>query len=296
MLEKLVSGLKAEKKRIFLAGWENFLNGDDQCEKVLATQGVDKKTARKLESSTEFIFVDNRLVSGKLYEYGDVQDREIRKEEEDFVFRDIPTHSVHSLVRSKAGRHQLGGVTPEGFLLPSEHRQIPFQYLGFLRQEAPFEWLPSDLHLICPIYYDIDKLFLDYTDPTSPKILDHEKYLMLSTSYKELNPESKLSYEPVGIKAAAFDAFAESLGSCGVPGWIQAPDIPRCPRSNKIMKFVCQLGNDTDFDVKVAESNIVLSEPGMEQYFEKMNFAISGNLYIFFEPETKIACYLVQHT
>ena len=89
------------------------------------------------------------------------------------------------------------------------------------------------------------------------------------------------------------NCFGYGLGFSDVPNWIQDPDIPVCPKSNRIMMFVCQLQGD---GVTTKHSNVVAHDEWYEQYYNKLNFWGDGDLYVFFEPTSKVACYIIQNT
>ena len=60
------------------------------------------------------------------------------------------------------------------------------------------------------------------------------------------------------------------------------------------MRFLCQLQSSDD--IKTKETNIKPEDDWYKQYFEKMNFWGDGDLFVFFHPESKIACYMIQNT
>ena len=295
MFDQLLRMISPNKKSIFLAGSEAIFDGSIQCQNFLATQGIDKKTARSVWQATELIFKDNKLVASKLYEHGDAQKRELEEGESGLPYQEVHVHPIRLFVRSETGPHQLGGQVPEGFRFPPEHNQVPFQYLGYIsKEDAAFNWLPFDLPLICPIFYNIEKVFLDYSDPAAPIVIRADEYLKLTTFYEEIGPGSFVNYEPVRFDTELAYDFVEGQGHTGVPAWIQNPAIPRCPKTDRIMKFVCELGSD--MGVETAETNVVPSEPFMADSFGKLNFWGDGDLYVFFEPDSKTACYIIQHT
>jgi hypothetical protein len=75
---------------------------------------------------------------------------------------------------------------------------------------------------------------------------------------------------------------------CGVPLWIQAPDIPRNPLTGKVMKYVCTICSDQNIKITNYENEI---GPFRSDY---LIFADVGRLYVFFDPETKIAHLQIQ--
>lgn len=97
------------------------------------------------------------------------------------------------------------------------------------------------------------------------------------------------------IKTEKETDFA-GIGHTAVPNWIQYPDIPTCPKSNKTMKLLCQLTYDGVDDIKTKLTNVKPEDEWYKQYFENMNFWGDGDLYIFFEPESKVMCFIIQHT
>ena len=61
------------------------------------------------------------------------------------------------------------------------------------------------------------------------------------------------------------------------------------------MRFLCKLTYD-GLDVKTKRTNVNPKDEWFKQYFESMNFWGDGDLYIFFELESNIACFLIQNT
>ena len=164
----------------------------------------------------------------------------------------------------------------------------------FSRSNEAFNWLPFDLHLAAPIYLNFDKLFIDYSDPVNPKVLNVEELKKTDTSYDYLKPGSEIVYEKVFITSEKSTEFG-GIEHTAVPDWIQYPDIPTCPKSKKTMKLLCQLNYD-GLEIKTERTDVQPKNERCKQYFENMNFWGCGDLYIFFEPESKVICFLIQHT
>ena len=295
LFSKLFDTNKTKKKSLFLAGWEVIFNGDEKCENFLVTQAVDEKTAKTIWSSIELVFENGMLSKAYNYEEGEKSERPLEKDEIGLSFREVKENTLYCFIESEDGVHQLGGNLPNDFTMPEANTKVPFQYLGFFSNEdQAFDWLPFKLHLTCPIFLNFNKIFLDYTNPYSPIIINQKEFEKLDCSYQELNSESKIVFKPVPFDTVISNEFDFGLGHTGVPSWIQYPDIPRCPKTNKIMKFLCQLKSDAG--VEVLESNIVPSSDFMKSYFKQMNFWGDGDLYIFFEPTALTACYMIQNT
>ena len=150
------------------------------------------------------------------------------------------------------------------------------------------------MHLIAPIYLNIDKLYIDYSDPNHPNILNLEELKKTDTSYDDLKPDSKIVFKKVSFRTNVSNEFGYDLGHTGVPSWIQYPDIPSCPKTGRTMRFLCQLKSDVG--VMTAETNVNPKDDWYKQYFEQMNFWGDGDLFVFFDPESKVVCVFIQNT
>lgn len=202
----------------------------------------------------------------------------------------------YEFVRDENGKHQIGGEVPKDFKIPSNEFIAGFQYLGFIDNSDPlFSWLPFRVNLIHPIYTDENSVFLDYTNPSNPTIIEPLDTAASTSAFDEVDKNSKVIWEAVRVSTEEkeeIDEF-ESIGICGNPEWLQEDETPICPKSGKRMKFLCQLGSFGG--IKSTYSNVVPTR-GMAQYFEKLNFWCDGNLYIFIEPTTRTMCYTMQNT
>ncbi len=59
---------------------------------------------------------------------------------------------------------------------------VPFQYLSFINNEDPiFNCLPFTIHLTCPIFLNIEQVFLDYTNPNLPVLINKEEVESVKT-------------------------------------------------------------------------------------------------------------------
>jgi len=302
-LKKIFGGQNNDDKVQYFSGWEVSLDESDQCENFLLTQCVDKQTALSSSSFIQLNFDENNLLkSGKLFSDGKeeteghlLENLQLNAAIGKFKFRDIVANKVYNFNEDDDGLHQFGGEFPPDFKIPSNNLPVPFQYLGYLdNRDQAFNWLPFRLNLICPIYLNIGNVFLDYSEPLSPTMINSEEIEKADCSYDELNSETKIIFKEVKFQTEISNEINYGLGHTGVPNWIQYPDIPRCPKTNKIMRFVCQLRSDVGVEVK--ESNVIPSSDFMASYFKEMNFWGDGDLFIFFEPTSKVACYFIQNT
>jgi hypothetical protein len=202
----------------------------------------------------------------------------------------------YELVRDPNGKHQIGGEIPKNFAIPDNEFIGGYHYLGFIDNSDPlFSWLPFKINLIHPIYSDEYHVYLDYSNPESPTIINPTDTASATSAFDEIDKNSFIVWEGIRVSAIENENIDEyeCIGICGEPRWLQDAEIPKCPKSGKKMRFLCQLGSFSD--IIAIKSNVVPSS-GMEEYFEKLNFWCDGNLYVFIEPNTCTICYTMQNT
>jgi len=197
---------------------------------------------------------------------------------------------TYYIKENKNGLHQLGGEIPLDFKIPENECVVPFQYLGFINNMDPnFNWLPFKFHLICPVYLNFPVMILDYSNPLEPIILNKEDLEESDTSFDDyVDSNSEFIYEEMKFNFVETEGF----GNAGIPNWFQYPSIPICPKTGNCMKFLCLLNDGITVDIKY--TNISIPDDYYKNYFENLNYWGDGNLYVFFEPTSKIACYFIQ--
>jgi hypothetical protein len=295
------------KKEHFLAGWELALDASKQCQAFLLTQAVDEETAMNLPDYIHLTYDDNDLLEdAKIYSEGELETNEnlikfLQAENAigKLKYHNLQIHTSYDLIADKNGLHQIGGEFPANFIVPKSNLVVPFQYIGLIdNKDAAFRWLPFNLHLICPIYLNFDFLFLDYTNPLEPLIINKEKVEEYKSSYEnDLDSQSEIVFNEVRFSTQRTFDYGFGVGNAGVAKWIQHPDIPRCPKTNAVMKFLCQFGSGFGDDgVMTKRSNILPKDEYYKKYYEKLNFWGDGELFVFFEPTSKVACYFIQNT
>ena len=194
---------------------------------------------------------------------------------------------------SKKGIHQIGGKKPNELKYPENNFISSFQYLGLINnKDQAFNWLPFKLHLICPIYLNIEEVILDYTNELEPKIITPKETAKIDSEFLELTKDSYIEFESRKIELTKSDEIddMECIGISNKPFQVQDLEIPRCPKSGKEMKFVCQLM--TFGEIPVKEKNFETDE----EYLEHMNFWCDGSLFVFCEPNSKTVGYFIQNT
>lgn len=287
-----------EEKRLYLSGWEVKFDGSEDCMNFIKTQAVSKEDAMTQYSALELIFQNGKLAKIIEYEEGEeMGEREVEPGEDKFKYVEVAPNKLYQLEVGEGGYSYLGGEIPMGITTPKFDFVAPIQYLGMLSpDDKAFEWLPYDLHLMCPIYLNIDNFYMDYSNPNMPNAFDIDALEQRDNSYeKDLKFDSEIVFEKTPIRLTKVNVESANVGSTGAPNWIQYPDIPKCPKSGKLMKFVCQLTSEYH-DIPVIRTNVKAHSESFQHYFDHLNFWIDGDLFIFFEPESKVACYLIQNT
>jgi len=267
-------------------------NGDDQCQDFIATQISTELNANSVSSGIELVFENDKLIKAFDLKNGKKTKRDLKESELGLQYVSYPLNPILKEFYVHDGKHQLGGEMPDSVEFPENDCAVGFQYLGYISiDDENFGWLPSTIHLMCPIFLGIDKVFLDYSDPNKPVLINREEVESINTAFSDLNKESKIVYNSRKFDLIPFDSFGHTLNS-GIPNWMQYPTYPKCPKSGKRMKFLCQIFEG----VSTKSSNIEPVKESYRRYYEKLNFWGDGDLYVFIQPEEKTVCYFIQNT
>ncbi|WP_213196347.1 hypothetical protein [Cloacibacterium caeni] len=288
---KLFSSKKT--KSIYILGGEIEFNGDEECYQFFKNQMTDEKTAKNFSEYLEFIFENETLKKAFNYDGEFKTEKLLLKSEIGINIPAINNNPLLNFFENKNGLHQLGGEKPEEFEFPENNCVVPFQYLGFINNsDKNFSWLGNKIHLICPIYLDFDKIYIDYSDPSKPILINREEIDSATTAYDEdLNKNSEIVFRSLKFDLKENTEFNEVCHS-GIPFWIQYPEYPISPKNNKKMKFVIQINGGLDAE----RTNVNPKDEFYRHYYENMNFWGDGDLYFFYEPESKVGCYFIQNT
>jgi hypothetical protein len=286
---------------VYLVSSEAVFNGDPQSLRFLETQTVAEEVALASSEGVELVFEKGILVKKYQLMYEEKYELDLDQEEIGFKLPFEPkAHLIYSIEKSETtSESYLGGEIPNGFTIPKFNRKPSFQFLGMLSNKTEsLEWLPFDLLLTVPLYGYFDPLYLDYSDPLAPKVINEEAYLNSDYDDEIVKHDSEIIYKKTFIKTDQVDEipeFGENIGIIGVPTWIQYPAIPVCPKSGKTMKFICQL--KFGIDIPLESTSLVFDEksyPG--NHIMKLNFSSDGDLFLFMDPESKVVCVIIQHT
>lgn len=283
------------KQEIYLKDWHKIpFNGNQEYEKFVKTQITDKETLENSFNGYKLIFENGKLIKIFDYEDGEYTEKELSENEIGLKLPKYGLNKFYKIVEDELGFHQLGGEVPEGFQIPENDCIVPFQYLGYFdNKDKNFDWIKFRLHLICPIFLNIGMVYIDYTNPNKPVIINRKEVEKADTAYDDdLNKSSEIVFNSIKFSVTEAKTDTSSIGYCGIPEWIQHPQIPLCPKSNKIMKFVCQL----EGGVTANRTNVNPKRESWRDFYEVLNFWCGGKLFVFLEPDTKVACYFMQCT
>ncbi len=278
------------RKSRYIAGWEIDFNDRLELTKILLTQGVDLASFNlftQMQSGMELIIKANKIV--EVIEHSNGKKECSKNTNIPIPIMNWPNRKLFFLEKALNGSHSVGGQNPNNFTLPShEGLNSPFIYLCTINgKDQLFKWLNIDLlHISYPIYEGAFELFLDYENPSAPKIMNPETFTYSwqdNTVNFSQNPHFlKHTYSIVkDIKLENIELNNDDFLICGVPMWYQYPQIPTCPKTNKIMRFVATINSDPDLKI----SNHEMKGVGFGDY---LSFGDHGNLYIFYEPDSKV--------
>jgi hypothetical protein len=266
-------------------------------QEYIENQSISKELMKNIQYGTEIIVDNDKVVEVYEYNYG----RRIDKVAHipcmiNSSRIDLEKNSLFTIRKSEKAESYLGGKKPDHVILPYLNDEIYFQYFGKLnKDEFPNKLLSFDLHLIAPIYDSFDKIYLDYSNELSPKVLNSES-LNISRTFEVVNSNSEIIYQKSPIKFEKGGSIRYSIGNTGVPSWIQNAEYPICPKTEDKMTFLIA------FDMCESKEEINLEytsfkrDEDSERYFKNLDFWGCGSVYIFINPKTKVVCYFLQNT
>lgn len=279
----------------YLAGSDAMFYDSEAFTAVLLTQGIDKKgfeVFEKVQAGLELHIKDNKIA--KCFEKSDGYST-LDAENIDLPITSWDDHKLFFLTKNESGSHRVGGSIPDGLIMPThESLKSPFQYIGTIDcKDEYFNWIPlTQFHIVYPVYECSFGIFLDYSSPLEPKVIEPVTFddawfepgkENLNVRFKETRYSTTEKFDFKRDEEAEEDQLF-----CGVPLWYQAPEIPVSPVTGKVMKFVCTISSDRQITV----TNYDDIEEGLVDNY--LIFADYGHLYVFFEPETKIAHLSIQ--
>ena len=293
---------KRDKKESYFSNVIFDMEESEEMHEILSQSRIDRLTAENIEGAMKVIYRNNIAYEMIWIEEGDYLEVEkVRLKNKSISYRDYSLNEYRTLIPQEDGIHQLGGFIPKNFEMPQNITSTPYIYLGRLNceEEKSLNWCSlNQAHLICPIYSDFEIIYLDYSNPMKPKLLNDENSDSISSVYEDLKPSDKIIFKElkVGTTELTLDLIYEDqvLGNTGAPTWIQHELIPKCPKTGKSMKFLVML--ETNNLVELESSNVEINDKSMKTYIESFNFWCDGALFIFYQPESKTMAYFIQNT
>lgn len=275
--------MEQANRSFYFAGDELDVTSHEAMDRFIRTQAIDVESftfLSKLIPTTEM-----REVSPDLFDIYEHQRGFAHRVAEGICITNIkwPIRRIFFLNRDPQGRHRLGGLPPQGLILPtSDALETCFQFIGMLDGTDPyFEWLGvPELPLIYPLYEHNEGIFLDWSDLMRPIILNPQTFSDDWMDPEETGWEEVLFDE---VRYSVGGLYAEDAPIGGVPIWLQEPAIPVCPRSDKPMRFVCAIPSNKA--VRIMQGHEGENLPFADEF---LCFADEGTLYIFYQPLTKI--------
>lgn len=278
----------------YLGGWEVDFDNTEEARRFLQIHVVDRKGFeffKAVNFALELKMTDQGTVACFEYQPGGY----VEKKADNIQLPDIEwkQHKVFFLTKDVHGRHIIGGEKPSGLELPRHHNlKTSFQYIGCIDGTDPyFQWMNTPrLHILFPVYECNLGIYLDWNDPNHPIVLNPETFDPswwdgASEGYENVvfEPTRYSSTTEINMKPFENAATPDDILVCGVPIWIQYPEIPVCPKTNETMKYVCAINSDREIRIKAGcqTKNLPFSD-------EYLCLGDYGKLFVFYHPDSKI--------
>jgi len=181
-----------------------------------------------------------------------------------------------NLIPTKRGNFDLFGKFDQSIIIPEMKGDYTVNYIGKISNKL-VNWLPfEEIYFFCPEFLK-GVLYVDYSNPLYPKYLNNE--VIEKVNFPKKNRFILKEFNKVSFNIQLEVNDSETLGLIGVPSWIQNPEIPKCPKTNKPMKFIIQL-DASEYKYQLGKT--------------ENDFDYEPIIYIFMEPKSKIIAYVLQ--
>ncbi len=278
-------------RKRYLAGWEVYLENKEETIDFFKTHGVTKNgfdLFNQIQAGIELELDGQKIVRAYQHQQGH---QKLKWENEELPLEDWVDHSVFFLKKDVSGNHRIGGAKPTDLKLP-EHPNVKtkFQYIGTFDGNDPvFRWLNVEqFNIVFPLFECNSGVYFDYSNPLEPKVLepttftdDWEDIFLQDTQieFEQVNYRSIHQLEDIGL----FENRDVLL--CGIPMWYQYPRVPKCPKTNEPMRFVCSI--ESDPSIKVVNDHQV--------HNDILIFGDMGHLMVFYHTTSKVAFVMMEH-
>ncbi len=206
-----------------------------------------------------------------------------------------------SMILVENGINSIGGKANSEINIP-ELETSPIVYFGCVsKNESHFPKIDFDLHLLCPIFIDLQSpVFFDYSNPKQPKLIRDNVDSNFHQLFEDIPSDAYIEYKKLNFKfenppsrkiqvgVHEFDMMPEEIGHTGIPNWIHDENWLNCPISGNKMEFLFQIGDINDSETVIGQE--ILDKESFDPY---LHFG-HGYLYVFYEPESKVVGYINQ--
>ncbi|ERM81035.1 hypothetical protein P872_11665 [Rhodonellum psychrophilum GCM71 = DSM 17998] len=272
------------KENIHLGGWEVNFNDNEELEHFILQHRLSKKdfdVFTKIQSGLEMITENGRII-----EVLNQPGNERVSGPLEFKIPKSEANKLFWLKHSTDGNHLLGGFPPKNLKILCDATFKPF-FIGSIDcTDDEFNWLGMNRF---PIFYPLDfyseSVYIDYALEDRPEIVKEG----IKVEFEPKIFLSQLKYEvSENVKIEELENELNPIHQCGVPLWYQYPELPRCPKTGDLMKFVCSISSDRN--IQILKKGIW----GLKKTDEFLKFGDMGTLYVFFNPKSRIAFKTIQ--
>jgi hypothetical protein len=278
---------------LYLAGYEVDFNKTEEARRFLETHVVDREGfefLRKVNAALEL----KENIDGSITCFEHSVGRCVKKMADNICLPEVELkeHKLFFLMKSASGRHIIGGQKPTDLEFPHHPKlKTSFQYIGCIDGSDPyFQWIKTPmLHILFTMYECNNGIYLDWSEPNHPRVLNPDTFdpawwIDGTEGYDVVFEATRYCSAPE-VEQKAFENMGtpDNVLVCGVPIWIQYPEIPVCPKTNETMKFVCSVNSDKEIRVIPEKRDKNLPFAG-----EYLCFGDWGKLYVFYHPVSKI--------
>lgn len=235
-----------DSKKYYLGGinFQDLEWADVDKEAIFKTQLLPYEDIGKdfFEEILELQYLDNKLIRAIDHLQGTAYPIDLTEKSIELNFpKNISPKHYYTLYKSKDANYdfKLFGSKPDNFYIPTENKNYTVNYVGTVSKTV-IDWLPLEkIDLFAPEFL-VGTLFIDYSNPHKPKYLNEE--VIQKANYP--NPEKGFTikyFKEEFLSVLESNVISDTIGNLGIPHWIQHPDIPRCPKSGRIMRFMLSI-------------------------------------------------------
>ena len=221
-------------KKQYLSDSISHIPNEEILDSLIETHHCEMKLAESRWSYTILSYDENDVLDNIEIINKDRDNEIVPLKVENFKFKEYRKNYFYNFRFDEKGKHDFFGPAPVGFEIPKPKCAHLFHYLGKIsRGSKVLNWLPFDFHLIAPIHMGFDAIWLDYTNPEAPEIVNKEEVDRYQNTVNDPASDCFMSYghKKATLKKGA--SFNEKVGFTGTPIWMQGFFEMRCPKNKK---------------------------------------------------------------